>query len=63
MNLEAETSQALLARLADLQAKMREGRKAKVDMRTSQNVAADEDRSQIDGDNLKARVNRTTPLS
>ncbi|AZV23572.1 hypothetical protein EJ079_03045 [Mesorhizobium sp. M7A.F.Ce.TU.012.03.2.1] len=63
MNLEAETSQALFARLADLQAKMREGRKAKVDMKTSQKVASDEDRSQIDGDNLKASVNRTTPLS
>ena len=56
MNLEAETSQALVARLAELQAKMRAARITQAEMKTFQNLAAimEEGRGQIAGDDLIA---------
>ncbi|TJV21430.1 MAG: hypothetical protein E5Y04_26855 [Mesorhizobium sp.] len=56
MNLEAETSQTLVARLADLQAKMRAARITEAEIQTFQKVAAimDDGRGQIAGDDLIA---------
>lgn len=56
MNLEDETSQALVARLADLQAKMRAARITEAEMKTFQKVAAimEDGRGQIAGDDLIA---------
>ncbi|MER8980531.1 hypothetical protein [Mesorhizobium sp. M0510] len=56
MNLEVETSQALVARLADLQARVRAARITKAEIKTFQKVAAimEDGRGQIAGDDLIA---------
>ncbi|TJV05264.1 MAG: hypothetical protein E5Y12_09415 [Mesorhizobium sp.] len=56
MNVEVETSQALEARLVDLQARVRAARITETEIRTFQKVAAimDDGRGQIAGDDLIA---------
>ncbi|MER8464161.1 hypothetical protein [Mesorhizobium sp. M1396] len=56
VNLEVETSQALVARLADLQARVRAARITEAEIKTFQKVAAimGDGRGQIAGDDLIA---------
>ncbi|MER8447339.1 hypothetical protein NKH52_29625 [Mesorhizobium sp. M1066] len=56
INLEVETSQALVARLANLQARVRAARITEAEIKTFQKVAAvtDDSCGQIAGDDLIA---------
>jgi hypothetical protein len=56
MNLEVETTEALMARLADLQARVRAARITDAEIKTFQKVAAimDDGRGRIAGDDLIA---------